>query len=122
MRSALPWLAFLSLTFALTGQVGGPRAEINALAADPETKFQLLNLIASDLGTHRNRLVLLKKQTGRSFDDIYSDELRKRGLTETEIDRRLQMVARRAEKEAGRSRGLGAARPIAYLGSSMDHS
>lgn len=71
---------------------------------------------------HRNRLVLLKKQTGRSFDDIYSDELRKRGLTETEIDRRLQMVARRAEKEAGRSRGLGAARPIAYLGSSMDHS
>lgn len=122
MRSALPWLAFLSLTFALTGQVGGPRAEINALAADPETKFQLLNLIASDLGTHRNRLVLLKKQTGRSFADIYSDELRKRGLTETEIDRRLQMVARRAEKEAGRSRGLEAARPIAYLGSSMDHS
>lgn len=122
MRIALRCLAFVSLTFVLTGQAGDPRAEINALAADPETKFGVLNLIGSDLGTHRNRLVLLRKETGLSFADIYSEELRKRGLTETEIARRLQMVARRAEKEAGRARGLKAARPIAYLGSSMDHS
>ncbi len=122
MRIALRCLAFVSLTFVLTGQAWDPRAEINALTADPETKFGVLNLIGSDLGTHRNRLVLLRKETGLSFADIYSEELRKRGLTETEIARRLQMVARRAEKEAGRARGLEAARPIAYLGSSMDHN
>lgn len=122
MRIPLRCLAFVSLTFALTGQAGDPRAEINELAADPETKFGLLNLIGSDLGTHRNRLVLLKKETGLSFADIYSEELRKRGLTETEIARRLQMVARRAGKEAGRAGGLGAARPVAYLGSSMDRN
>ena len=116
MRSALRCLAFLSLTFVLTGQAGDPRAEINALAADPETKFQVLDLIGSDLGTHRNRLVLLKRETGLSFADIYSEELRKRGLTEPGIVRRLQMVARRAAKNVGR------ASPIAYLGSSMDHS
>jgi hypothetical protein len=122
MRSAFRCLAFLSLTFVLTGQAGDPRAEINALAADPETKFQVLDLIGSDLGTHRNRLVLLKKETGLSFADIYSEELRKRGLTETGIVRRLQMVARRAAKNVGRASVFGAARPIAYLGSSMDYN
>lgn len=122
MHIALRCLAFVSLTFVLPGQAGDPRAQINALAADPETKFGLLSLIGSDLGTHRNRLVLLKKETGLSFADIYSEELRKRGLTKAEIARRLQMVVRRAGKEAGRARGLGTARPVAYLGSSMDHN
>ena len=122
MRMALRCFAFVSLTFVLTGQVVDPRSQIDALAADPETKFEVLNLIGSDLGTHRNRLVLLKKETGLSFAEIYSQELRNRGLTETEITRRLQMVARRAEKEAGRAGGVGAVRPIAYLGSSMDHN
>ena len=47
-------------------------ARIDGLVADHDTKFQVIEAMARDLGTHRNHLVLLKKQELDSFAQILS--------------------------------------------------
>lgn len=122
MQFILRLLGILALAFTLTGQVADPQVRINGLASDEETKFRTLDIMAADLGTHRNRLILLKKNTGQSFADIYAAELRKRGFTETAILERIRLMTEKAERVTRRSAGLATVHPVAYIGSSVDHS
>ena len=94
-RPAFALLGVLALTLTLAGQdsFAGQRVRIDQLTTDPDTKFQVLNAMAKDLGTHRNRLILLKKETGQSFADIYAAELRNRGVAEQAIMDKLRMVS-----------------------------
>lgn len=122
MRIVSLILVSLLLSIGLEGQssFADSRSRINLLTADPETKFTTLDAMASTLGTHRNRLILLKKESGRSFSDIYADELRKRGASEPAIEARFQQVL---ETVSGLRPGWSSAagpRPIGYIGSTVD--
>lgn len=114
----------LCLPLALPGQgsVAEQRSRIDQLTTDPETKFATLDAMASTLGTHRNRLILLRKESGRSFADIYADELRKRGASEPAIEARLRQVLSLVDGGSPRWRGTNGPRPIAYLGATLDRN
>ena len=47
-------------------------ARIDRLATNPDTKLQIIQSMAVDLGTHRNHLIFLKKQGAESFGQIYA--------------------------------------------------
>ncbi|MBL8293879.1 MAG: hypothetical protein JNN08_18690 [Bryobacterales bacterium] len=117
-------LTALLLALPLAGQdaFGDRRSRIDELTADPETKFQTLDAMAATLGTHRNRLILLKKESGRSFAEIYADELRRRGASEPAIAEKFRQVA---EMVVGTRSGWAdptGLRPIAYIGSTVDRN
>ncbi|MDX2081402.1 MAG: hypothetical protein SFU53_11525, partial [Terrimicrobiaceae bacterium] len=114
----------LCLPLALPGQgsVAEQRSRIDQLTTDPETKFATLDAMASTLGTHRNRLILLRKESGRSFADIYADELRKRGASEPAIEARFRQVLSLVDGGSPRWRGTTGPRPVAYLGSTLDRN
>lgn len=97
-------------------------AQVDRIAMDPDTKLQLLQLMALDLGTHRNHLILLKKQSADTFGRIYVKELRARGLDDAAISRKLRSIQRQvtAHSEEGKA-GMGF-RPVAYLGTTVDHN
>ncbi|MBL0159353.1 MAG: hypothetical protein IPP47_19930 [Bryobacterales bacterium] len=46
----------------VSADVGAGIAQIDRLTADPDAKLQIIQLMAVDLGTHRNHLIFLKKQ------------------------------------------------------------
>ena len=123
-RLILAILVALCLPLALPGQgsFANERSRIEQLTADPETKFATLDAMASTLGTHRNRLILLRKESGQSFGDIYAEELRKRGASERAIEARFRQVLSSVDGGSLRWRGMTGPRPIAYLGTTLDRN
>lgn len=93
-------------------------ARIDGLVADHDTKFQVIEAMARDLGTHRNHLVLLKKQELDSFAQIYVKELRKRGFNDEATLKKLQLIGSPGEPTPSSS-GFT---PIAFVGTAVDHN
>ena len=128
MRRISVLVAFWALSLALVaGQVPSVDleaeiAQVDRLGTDPDTKFQLLQLMALDLGTHRNHLILLKKQSEDTFGRIYVKELRARGLDDDAIGKKLRSIQRpiSARSEAGRAETRF--RPVVYVGTTVDHN
>lgn len=124
MRIVALILASLLLSIEVAGQdsLADSRSRINLLTADIQTKFTTLDAMASTLGTHRNRLILLKKESGRSFADIYADELRKRGASEPAIEARFQQVLEAVSGSWPVWSSATGPRPIGYIGSTVDRN
>ncbi len=103
-------------------------AGIDAITADPNRKMLVLELMAERLGTHRNRLLLLRRQSGKSFGRIFSEQLAQRGYSPEEAAAELRAVRREFEKQWRRYRpsagdgGSPPARPVLYIGTGVDHN
>jgi hypothetical protein len=127
-----PFVAAILLLAAVTagGQTTPPALEpeiarIDRLGANPELKLPLLHAMARELGTHRNRLILLKKQTGESFGRIYVKELRARGHDDRAILARLRKLNRSFQEGPPPETPEGwegSVRPILFLGATADHN
>jgi len=97
-------------------------ARINSLAADPDAKLQVLQAMALDLGTHRNHLILLKKQGSDSFGQIYVKELRWRGFDDAAILTKLRAIARPASRPSQMGPTASGFTPVAYVATAADHN
>lgn len=106
----------------VSAEVGAAIAQIDRLAADPDAKLQIIQLMAVDLGTHRNRLIFLKKQAQDSFGQIYVNELRKRGLDDDAILKKLRLIESPMDGRPQAELSATGFRPIAYLGTTADHN
>ena len=104
----------------VSADVGAAMAQIDRLAADPDAKLQIIQLMAVDLGTHRNHLIFLKKQGQDSFGQVYVRELRKRGLDDEAILKKLRSIARPTIVRPQHERTATAFTPIAYVGTAAD--
>jgi hypothetical protein len=128
MNDTLALLAVLALGVTpIAGQVSTASltpdvAKIDQIAADPDAKLPLLHAMALDLGTHRNHLILLKKQTGRTFAEIYVTELRGRGLDDDAILKKLRSIQSRMAPRTDSEQSARGFRPIAYVGASVDRN
>ncbi len=108
-------LALLAAAQASPADLESQIAQVDRLATDPDVKLQLLHAMAVDLGTHRNRLILLKKQSEETFGQIYVRELRARGFSDDAILKKLGSLDRRMD-------GAEGFRPILYVGTTVDHN
>lgn len=128
MNDTLALLAVLALGVTpVAGQISTASltpdvAKIDQIAADPDAKLPLLHAMALDLGTHRNHLILLKKQTGRSFGEIYVTELRVRGLNDDAILKKLRSIESRMAAHTDSEPSVTGWRPVAYIGTSVDQN
>jgi hypothetical protein len=124
MKMVFPLLAPLLLASTLVGQEDFVqlRNRLDRLTQDLDTKFLVLDRMAADLGTHRNRLVLLKKESGLSFVDVYSNELRKRGATEKAIAEKLGALASRVKATNPGWTADNGPQLISYIGATVDHN
>ena len=128
MNDTIALLAVLALGVTpIAGQVSTASltpdiTKIDQIAADPDAKLPLLHAMALDLGTHRNHLILLKKQTGRTFAEIYVTELRGRGLDDDAILKKLRSIQSRIAPRTDSEQSATGFRPIAYVGTSLDRN
>ncbi len=97
-------------------------ARIDLLAANPDLKLQIIQSMASDLGTHRNHLILLKKQGAASFGQIYANELHKRGLNDDAVLKKLRSIGSLVIGSPQAAQSTTGFRPIAYVGTTADHN
>ncbi|MBI3465021.1 MAG: hypothetical protein HY000_18490 [Planctomycetes bacterium] len=119
----IPVTAILAGQSSSSSELEREIAGVDQIASDGDAKLPLLHAMALDLGTHRNHLILLRKQSSRTFAEIYVNELRVRGLTDEAIVRKLRLLeGRTAALRGPETSREGAIRPIAYLGTSTDHS
>lgn len=95
-------------------------AQIDRLTADPDTKLQIIQSMAVDLGTHRNHLIFLKKQERDSFGQVYVKELRKRGLDDKAILEKLRSITRPKTVRPQAEHDATGFWPIAYLRTAAD--
>jgi|GEM_PF-758224 len=96
---------------------------LDALAADPETKLLVVGAIADDLGVHTNRLLLLRRQTGKSFGETYLSSLEEQHQRQDAILVRLRRVREEIDRRSrqGREPEFSAV-PILFIGTSVDHN
>ena len=99
---------------------------IDGFAADPETKLLVADAMAERLQTHRNRLLLLRRQTGHPFSRIFVDLLAAAGKSVPEILTELRAVNRAVEKALAEhlpaQGGSPPVRPLLLLHTSVDHN
>lgn len=97
--------------------------ELDALAVDPEMKLFVVGAMADDLGVHRNHLFMLRRQTGRSFGNLYVSSLEDRRYQHDVILTRLRAIR---EEINGKSRQDAGAEfstvPILFVGTSVDRN
>ena len=98
---------------------------VDALAANPDLKLAVVAAMAESLEIHRNHLLLLRKETGKSFATIYVSELRSRGMDDTGVLRSLRSLLHTVDRQIGLNNvttvepGL---RPVLLVGSAGDHN
>ncbi|MDP2999082.1 MAG: hypothetical protein Q8N47_16455 [Bryobacterales bacterium] len=97
-------------------------AQIDRLAADPDAKLQLLHRMAVDLGTHRNRLILLKKQSEETFGQIYVRELRAGGFNDDTILKKLRSLEQRMKGVFDSEQAPQGFQPLLYVGTTVDRN
>lgn len=96
--------------------------QIDRLTADPDTKLQIIQSMAVDLGTHRNHLIFLKRQGQDSFGQVYVTELRNRGLDDAAILKKLRSIARPTTIRPQAEHGAAGFWPVASVGITADHN
>ncbi len=122
----------IALLFAAApafGQHSALEAEmqkIDARAADPDTKPIVVAAMADELKVHRNHLVLLRKQTGENYSQIFVSTLEKNGVAQDAILARARALNREIDRRLGTS-GNGSpasngVRPVATVSTGIDHN
>lgn len=103
--------------------------KIDASAADPDRKVVLAAAMADVLKVHRNHLILLRKQTGKSYSDILVSELERAGKSREEIltvarglNSEVNRGIERAASQEDGTRGPAGLRPVAFLTTALDRN
>ncbi len=104
-------------------------ARVDEATADPDRKMIVVDAMARRLSTHRNRLLLLRRQTGEPYGRIFVAQLEAAGRSRENIVAELQAVLREADREWNRFRrqsspegGAPRPRPVLYVGAGIDHN
>lgn len=125
----------LLLPIARSDQPHTPELEaevkkIDTAAADSDAKPVVAAAVADHLKVHRNHLVLLRKQTGRSYGQIFVSTLEANGAGQEEILRQARALNREIEKRLRASRASDpeqeqagpSLRPALSLSTAVDHN
>ncbi len=121
-------VALLAALLAPAAFARGPLVEaeikkLDARASDPDGKLVLVGAMADRLGVHRNYLVLLRRQTGQSYGEIFVSHLEQRGSSESQVLDQARALDREVE---GRWRGVTSVnrgwRPVLYVNTAADHN
>lgn len=75
---------------------------INALASDTDTELLVVGAMAELLKTHRDHLMLLRRQTGQSYGEIFVSLLASAGNSEEEILRQFHLLHAQVEASLNR--------------------
>ena len=126
MRILIPRLALLFALCVLCAAASSAdlEAELNrldAFAADPDGKLILTAAIGEQLGMHRNRIILLRKETGKSYSSIVMERLRGSAADDTEVLRKVRHINEDVERRFAGGRAASLA-PVAYLTATWDYS
>lgn len=121
MSIRLPLLLIVAGLAVAAADLDTALRRIDAASGDAEGRLAVSTAIAGRLKIHRNRVALLRRQTGRSYSQILVATLRERGASEQEIEREVLAVAeevqsRGAEETAPR---IG---PVLTLTTAFDRS
>ncbi len=99
--------------------------KVDALAANPDLKPVVVAAMADGLQIHRNHVLLLRKETGRSFAAIYVSELRARGMNDESVLRDLRSLLRNVDRQIAASGSNTAGpglKPVMLLETGGDHT
>ncbi|MDE3165177.1 MAG: hypothetical protein KGN36_05170 [Acidobacteriota bacterium] len=99
--------------------------KLDALAANPDLKPVVVAAMADGLQVHRNHVLLLRKETGRSFAAIYVSELRSRGGNDASVLRNLRSLLRNVDRQiaaSGPSTDKPGLKPVVLLETGGDHT
>jgi hypothetical protein len=111
----------------MCAQVRNPEVEaevrrIDARAADPDGRIVVATAMADHLKIHRNRLSLLRRQTGRSYGEIFVAQLQAAGAAPEEILRQARLLNDRIDRRSGFEESGFGWRPVLMLDTSLDHN
>ena len=97
--------------------------QLEALTVDPETKLVVVGAMADDLGIHRNRLFLLRRQTGKSLGELYVSYFEAQHYPQDRIVTRLRAVREEIHRRSrqGRAAELSVV-PVLFVGTSVDQN
>lgn len=95
---------------------------VNALTSDADLKLAVVARMADDLSAHRNHLLLLRRETGKTFAEIYIAELRSRGDDDQAILTKLKALRRSVQPSAAAGSDRPSWRPVVQTIVSGDHS
>lgn len=127
-------VAAMTAAGAFGEEINGPRlrAEIERLdarASEPAQKPIVAAVLSERLGIHRNRLALIRYNTGKSYGHIFASMLAERGLGAEDILKELQAAQSQInerwssfEAEGSIGRETGAVRPVALLTTGFDRN
>ncbi len=132
----MKWILTLSCVLLLLPphlRAQAPNAELqaemgklDALCADPDRKLAVVAAMADSIQVHRNHILLLRRETGRSFATIFVTELRARGNGDESILRRLRALLREVNRQLARYNAAtpdaAGLRPVLSLRTSVDHN
>ncbi len=92
---------------------------VDAAAEGPEGRLRVATAVGERLGMHRNRVALLRRQTGAGYGRIFIDTLRERGASEERIERELRGLLAELEGVAPARPGIG---PVLTIRTGIDRS
>ena len=102
--------------------------KIDSMAADAGTRPAVISAMADALKVHRNHLILLRKETGQTFGQIFVQSLDRDGMSadailqrthalEADIQQRIELA-----RSGGGEHVPAATRPILTLNTGVDHN
>lgn len=120
------------LSWLLTPLVAAPQSaavqveirKIDTLAADAHSRPAVISAMAEALKVHRNHLILLRKESGQTFGEIFVQSLGREEMTEDEILMRthaLEVEIQKSTEQSG-SGGEPALAPVLELSTGVDHN
>ena len=102
--------------------------KIDGMATDTDTRLAVVSAMADALKVHRNHLILLRKETGQTFGQIFVQSLEKDGMDEDAILKRTRAletdIGQRIElaRTGGGESGAPRTRPVLSLNTGVDHN
>jgi hypothetical protein len=100
-------------------ETDGAVRRIDAVAENPDSRIALASAIAERLGMHRNHLLRIRRESGRSFGQIFVATLRERGEGDEQIVREAGELLRDTENDGDESPRIA---PVLTFSSALDRS
>ncbi|HWQ53357.1 MAG TPA: hypothetical protein VN442_06715 [Bryobacteraceae bacterium] len=111
----------LAVLAATAANIEDAVRRIDAVASDAEGRLLVSTAIAGRLKMHRNHVVLLRRQSGKSYGRIFVTTLRERGAPEKEIEREINALLAELASGGVREEGVGIG-PVLTVSTGVDHS
>lgn len=112
-------LLLLALQSVLAADLDVELKRLDAFASDADGKLIVTAAVAEQLGVHRNRITLLRKETGRSYSSILVERLRSSGEGDSEVLRKVRLVNADVERQLS---GRKPIQMLAYMTATWDYS